>query len=176
MIFYPDADVFIRSMKQQDLRRLSDNFSEQGWTKPKEVLEKYLEGQNRGFLFMFVAQYRHDVAGYAVLYPDTDVGPFAFKKIPVIRDFIVFQKYQRKGIGNKILDAAEKKAAELGDKVQLGVGLHAGYGSAQRIYVKRGYIPDGSGVWYNNLPLAQDAACKNDDELVLFLSKNLCAK
>lgn len=31
--------------------------------------------------------------------------------------------------------------------VCIGVGLHAGYGSAQRMYVKRGYIPDGTGVW-----------------------------
>ena len=56
-------------------------------------------------------------------------------------------------------------------KVQLGVGLHSGYGSAQRIYIKRGYIPDGSGVWYNNEPLAQYADCKNDDELVLFMTE-----
>lgn len=75
--------------------------------------------------------------------------------------------------GNKILDAAEKKASEMSDGVQLGVGLHSGYGAAQRIYIKRGYVPDGSGVWYNNEPLAQYADCKNDDELVLFLMKEL---
>lgn len=108
-----------------------------------------------------------------MLYPDTGVGPFAFQKIPVISDFIVFEKYQHKGIGDKILDAAEKKATEMSEKVQLGVGLHSGYGSAQRIYIKRGYIPDGSGVWYNNEPLAQYADCKNDDELVLFMTKEL---
>lgn len=46
------------------------------------------------------------------------------------------------------MDIAEEIAATYADTVYLGVGLHSGYGSAQRMYVKRGYIPDGSGVWY----------------------------
>ena len=100
-------------------------------------------------------------------------GPFAHKKIPVISDFIVFEKYQRKGIGSNILDQAEKKASDLSSKVQLSVGLHSGYGSAQRIYIKRGYIPDGTGVWYKNSQLDEYADCKNDDDLVLFLVKTL---
>lgn len=59
------------------------------------------------------------------------------------------------------------------DKVYLGVGLHSGYGAAQRMYFKRGYIPDGSGAWYQNRQLEQYADCCNDDELILFMSKDL---
>lgn len=55
-------------------------------------------------------------------------------------------KYQKRGIGNKILEVAEKLAKQYAGLVSLSVGLHYGYGTAQRIYVKRGYIPDGSGV------------------------------
>lgn len=51
------------------------------------------------------------------------------------------------------------------------VGIHSGYGAAQRIYVKRGYIPDGNGVWYQGKPLEQYAPCCNDDDLLLFMSK-----
>lgn len=176
MIFYKDKSLTIRSMNEKDIDKILDNFTEQDWPKPREVLEKYLDGQNHNLLYMFIAAYNNDTAGYTVLYPDTGVGPFAFQKIPLISDFIVFQKYQRKGIGNRILEAAEKKASELNDKVQLAVGLHSGYGSAQRIYIKRGYIPDGTGAWYNNTQLEQYADCKNDDELVLFLAKELCSK
>lgn len=42
------------------------------------------------------------------------------------------------------MDVAEKIAAKYADTVYLGVGLHCGYGSAQRMYVKRGYLPDGT--------------------------------
>ncbi|WP_417419328.1 hypothetical protein [Hominenteromicrobium sp.] len=44
--------------------------------------------------------------------------------------------------------SVEALAAETSDTVCLGVGLHSGYGAAQRMYVLRGYVPDGSGVWY----------------------------
>lgn len=39
--------------------------------------------------------------------------------------------------------------------------------------VCRGYVPDGSGVWYEDHVWDQYAPCVNDDELNLFLSKKL---
>ena len=67
----------------------------------------------------------------------------------------------------------EELAAETSDTVCLGVGLHSGYGAAQRMYVLRGYVPDGSGGWYEGRVWDQYAPCVNDDELNLFLSKKL---
>ena len=57
--------------------------------------------------------------------------------------------------------------------VGLSVGLHSGYGSAQRMYVKRGYVPDGSGVWFHDEVCPPYGDCRNDDDLVLYLSKKL---
>ena len=171
MIFLNKDNLSIRTMQESDIDKILNNYREQRWEKPRDVIESYLVRQNSTELFMFVAEYQNDAAGYTVLYPNAQYGPFANKNIPEISDFIVFMKYQRKGIGNLILDEAEKKAFELGGKVSLGVGLHSGYGSAQRIYVKRGYVPDGTGVWHNNAPLEPYADCKNDDELILFLVK-----
>ena len=37
----------------------------------------------------------------------------------------------------------------------------------------RGYIPDGSGVWFNDKQWEQYELCVNDDELILYLSKKL---
>ena len=142
MFFFRKDNLSIRTMQESDIDKILDNYREQCWEKSREVIESYLARQNNTELFMFVADYLNDVAGYTVLYPAAQYGPFANKNIPEISDFIVFMKYQRKGIGNLILDEAEKKAFELRGKVSLGVGLHSGYGSAQRIYVKRGYIPD----------------------------------
>lgn len=67
----------------------------------------------------------------------------------------------------------EDQVKEYSNEICLGVGLHYGYGSAQKLYVKRGYIPDGSGVWYNDKVLEQYCDCKNDDDLNLYLSKKL---
>lgn len=74
---------------------------------------------------------------------------------------VLLEIYRRRGIGSKLMDVAEEIAAKYSDTAYLGVGLHSGYGSAQRMYVKRGYIPDGSGVCE---PYSQ---CCNDDELNL---------
>ena len=37
--------------------------------------------------------------------------------------------------------------------------------------LKEAYIPDGSGLWFNNEPLAPYAPCENSDDLVLYFSK-----
>lgn len=100
-------------------------------------------------------------------------GALGGKGYPEIVDFGVLEKYRNQGIGTALMNIAEKVAAEYADIVYLGVGLHSGYGSAQRMYVKRGYIPDGSGVWYNDKICNPYEECKNDDDLVLYLSKKL---
>jgi len=41
------------------------------------------------------------------------------------------------------------------------------------MYVKRGYIPDGSGVWYKGKQLEQYSKCENDDDLILYFLKSL---
>lgn len=91
--------------------------------------------------------------------------------IPEIVDLNVLIKFQQNGIGNKLMDVAEMLSKEKCDSVSLAVGLHSGYGAAQRVYVKRGFIPDGSGVWYKGEQLEQYSKCENDDDLTLYLLK-----
>ena len=109
----------------------------------------------------------------AIIYPNSAWGAFGGKGYPEIIDFGVLEKYRNRGIGTILMDIAEKIAATYADIVYLGVGLHSGYGSAQRMYVKRGYIPDGSGVWYQDKICKPYEKCKNDDDLVLYFSKKL---
>ena len=113
-------------------------------------------------------------SGYVNVYPDSEWGAFANQGYPEIIDFAVLEKYRKNGIGSILMDTAEKIASEYADTVYLGVGLHNGYGSAQRMYVKRGYIPDGSGVWYKDkICTPYDTIYTNDDDLVLYLSKKV---
>jgi len=74
------------------------------------------------------------------------------------------------------MDHIEAEAAKISDSVCLGVGLHSGYGTAQRLYIKRGYIPDGSGVWYGRSPARQYEMVENGDSLILYVSKKLRGK
>lgn len=165
--------IDIRKMQQSDIAYFYEEFKKQGWDKPTSLFEGYLKMQENGEREIFVGTVDGVAAGYTTLLKNDSHGPFADKSIPTICDFNVLEKFQGHGIGTAILDAVEERALSYCDSICLGVGLHSGYGSAQRLYVKRGYIPDGSGVWYQDKPLANYADCKNDDDLVLYMQKKL---
>ena len=173
MVYYQDEDVLIRDLVPADARIITDGEIAQGWHQSIEKYENRLKDRDAGKCVSLAAEYKGSVAGYINVYPDAKYGAFANQGLPEIVDFGVMQKYRRRGIGSKLMDAAERIAAQYADTVFLGVGLHSGYGSAQRMYAKRGYIPDGSGVWYGPHVCEPYAACENDDDLVLYLSKKL---
>ncbi len=173
MIYLQKDDIVIRSMKSDEPGIIFEEFLSQGWHPKYAVYETYYQEQQQQQRQVFVAEYQGNIAGYTTMCPFAKEGPFANQKIPEVCDFNVFERFREKGIGNLILDAAEAEAAKKSDKICLGVGLHHGYGSAQRMYIKRGYVPDGSGVWYQNRRLEQYHDCRNDDDLVLYLCKRL---
>lgn len=160
-------------MIKSDIEGLFHGFAEQNWHKPYELFSNYYNQQENHEKLVIIAEIDHNIAGYVTLLSSATTGPFAYKNISEIVDFNVLIKYQKRGLGNKIMDAAEKLAKEKSDFVSLSVGLHYGYGTAQRMYVKRGYIPDGTGVWYHGDQLEPCAECVNDDELTLYFLKSL---
>ncbi len=171
MIYYNDNEILIRNLKQSDAQIITDGEIAQGWDAEIGKYERRLRDQADGKSVALVAEYRGNVAGYINVYFDSKWGAFANMGYPEIMDFGVLAKYRNRGIGSKLMDIAEQIAFACSDVVYLGVGLHSGYGSAQRMYIKRGYVPDGSGVWYRDEICKQYADCCNDDDLVLYLSK-----
>lgn len=165
--------LHIRPLLEPDIEAFAQAFQAQGWAPKPEVHRRYLLEQEKRLRRVFVAEINGVPAGYLTLVPQAKAGPFAGKGWPEIQDFNVLQRYQRRGIGSALMDAAEDAAARLCDTVTLGVGLHSGYGPAQRLYIRRGYLPDGSGVWFQDKPAAPYAPCRNDDSLILYLSKKL---
>ena len=165
--------ILIRSMNETDPVYFSSEECAQGWQSTPAKLERRLSDEKNGLCQTFAAEYNGMPAGYVSLYWRPTTGAFANQCIPEIVDFAVLEKFRCHGVGTRLMDAAEEAAAKVSDRVWLGVGLHAGYGSAQRMYVKRGYIPDGSGVWYRDHVCEPYTACENDDDLVLYMSKEL---
>ncbi len=174
MIYLQTETLIIRNMELADASVIAAGERAQGWLNASE--EKYLRRLNdqaEGRATALTAVYHGEAVGYVNVYPNSVWGAFGGRGLPEIVDFGVLEKYQRHGIGSALMDIAEQIAAQYADSVYLGVGLHAGYGSAQRMYVKRGYIPDGTGVWYQDAIAGMYTAVNNDDDLVLYLSKKL---
>lgn len=173
MVYFLKGQLTIRNMEYEDAQAITEAEIEQGWNASIEKYQKRLEDQKSGKAISLVAEYSGKIVGYINIYPDSTGGAFGGKGYSEIVDFGVLEKYQKQGIGTVLMDIAEKIAATYADIVYLGVGLHSGYGSAQRMYVKRGYIPDGSGVWYHDKICKPYEKCENDDDLVLYLLKKL---
>lgn len=170
---YTNENTLIRSMNSDDPAYFAAEECKQGWHSTPDKLERRLRDERDGLCLTFVAEYGGLPAGYVSLYLQPTTGAFANQGIPEIVDFAVLETFRRHGIGGRLMDAAECAASKLCDRVYLGVGLHSGYGNAQRMYVKRGYIPDGSGVWFRDVICDPYAPCINDDDLVLYMSKQL---
>ena len=172
MIYYQDDEITVRTRVAEDAQVISDEQVRQGWHSTPEPFLQELRDHEEGKAIALTAEYRGEVAGHVTVYRAEKEGPFVAAGYPEIVNFGVLQKYQRRGIGSKLMDVAEQVAAEFSDTVCLGVGLHNGYGSAQRMYVKRGYVPDGSGVWYGGKPCTPyDTQYTCDDDLLLYMSK-----
>lgn len=173
MVYYNDTIVLIRSIQPSDAKTICEEEIAQGWNQTEAKYLMRLEDHTCGKAIALVAEYQGHVAGYINIYLDIKIGPFAGRGYCEIVDFGVLEKYRKHGIGNKLMSVAEMIASNYSDTVFLAVGLYNSYGSAQRMYHKRGYLPDGSGAWYND-KLA-DPYCDYclDDDLVLYLSKKL---
>ena len=163
----------LRPMGPEDAETIDRLNRREGWHSVRAVYDGYFAEQQRGERFVFVAEWDGRFAGYVTLLPQAKEPPFAGSGLPLIADLRVYPSYRRRGIGTRLLDAAEAEAGRRSDTVALSVGLHAGYGAAQRLYAKRGYLPDGTGLWYQGRPLEPYTACCNDDDLLLHLTRRL---
>ena len=174
MIYYNINGIVVRDMVESDPQVILAAEHAQGWTHQK--IEKYtqrLTDVAAGKCVALVAEYQGNVAGYFNVYRSGTVGPFAGTDIPELVDLGVFMKYRKHGIGEVLMQVAEIVARKWNNVCCIGVGLHRDYGAAQRMYVKRGFIPDGTGVWWNGRPVEPYADMKNDDEAAIYFTKKL---
>ena len=163
----------IRMMDESDQETISAAFTAIGWHKPPTIYQRYIAEQEEGRRLAFSAEWHGEFAGYVTLLWVSDYRPFAERHIPEICDLNVLPLHRRKGIGNALLDRAESAASARSRVVGLGVGLYADYGAAQRIYVRRGYLPDGRGIMYRNHPVEPGATIPINDDATLMLTRVL---
>ena len=166
-------DITLRDMVQTDCQLISAGFATQGWDKPVAPYAGYFQEQNDGKREVIIAEFKGEYAGYLTIVWETKYDPFRNKGIPEIKDLNVLKKHQRQGIASKLMDEAEKRISKRSKYSGLGVGLYNDYGKAQIMYVKRGYIPDGKGICYNDRELEPGQDVKLDDDLCLMMIKEL---
>lgn len=164
--------VIFKNLTQEDIPLIVSAFVEIGWNKPASIYQKYLEEQENNQRCVWVAFKENTFTGYVTLKWRSDYAPFQEDNIPEISDLNVFPKFRNQGVGSALLDLAETEAFKKSSTVGIGVGLSADYGDAQKLYIKRGYIPDGKGITYCCNPVSYGRSIVLDDDLVLWLVKD----
>lgn len=163
----------IRRLEAQDCEGIAAAFQKVGLSQPVSLFERYFAQQSSGERVVLVAVVEGQIAGYLTIRWQPDYPSFKENGIPEIQDFNVLPQFRRQGIGTRLMDEAEEIIGRRSSIIGIGFGLYADYGAAQRLYVLRGYVPDGKGVFYNHQPVAPGSQVCVDDDLVLYLTKNL---
>ena len=167
--------ISLRPLETRDVAPIAAAFAALGWDKPAAQYERYLKDQKAGRRVVLVAFAADDAfAGYLTVVWEAGYPPFRDANIPEVVDFNVLPPLRHNGIGTRLMDAAEQLIAERGfPTVGIGVGMTPDYGAAQRLYVRRGYVPDGRGMVSGNKFVCHGDTVRVDDSLVLYLTKNL---
>jgi GNAT superfamily N-acetyltransferase len=168
--------VQIRLLNESDPPQIAAAFERIGWRKPEAQYRRYLREQAAGSRICLLATVQRQFAGYVTLNWLPTYPAFAEANIPEIQDLNVLPEFRERGIASRLLDHVEAQAARRCSVIGIGVGLHPGYNRAQRLYVKRGYIPDGRGITYRDRYVEEGARVVLDDDLVLHFTKELFPK
>lgn len=163
----------LRPLVERDASTISRAFSDAGIGRPPQRFVEYHVEQRCGIRQCWVAWHAADVAGYVTLHWNPLYPGIAGKGIPEIQDLNVLPGFRRRGIATQLLERAEQEAATRSSVVALAVGLHPGFNAALRLYVKRGYVPDGLGLTHDDRYIQVGELVRMDDDLLLHLSKAL---
>ena len=170
----PEKSLEIRLLEERDIQPIASAFRGIGWSNKRLTLYQcYLSEQDDGRRTVLVALARGEFAGYLTIDWRPVYPPFQQNGIPEITGLNVLPPLRRRGIGTRLMDEAERRIAERSSVAGIGFGLTPDYGAAQRMSVKRGYIPDGMGMRYNDRYVKRGDRVTVDDGLVLFLTKRL---
>ena len=121
-----------------------------------------------------VARLEDRVVGLVTLRWTSDNPAFADRDIPLVHQIVVAPEFRRSRVATALMDSAEQLAATRGrSTVGITVGLFDEYGPAQRLYARRGYVPDGRGACRGRVPLRLGDTVEVDHDLILWLTKEL---
>ncbi|GHO46042.1 GNAT family N-acetyltransferase [Ktedonospora formicarum] len=167
------TNIHIERVAPTELVKVIQLFSEQVYPVHPEEAHLHFAGHEQGQADTFLAWNAESLAGYLTIRWQSNYPQFRQQNIPLIHHLGVFPQFQRQGIASQLMDAAEQLISTRATQAGITVGLFDEYGPAQRLYAKRGYIPDGRGACQGQHPLKQGEAVTVDHDLILWLAKDL---
>ena len=167
-------ELNILSLDSVMLPTVSNSLKKHNIHRTMDYFEKCLGEQTKGIRNTMISFIGDQPVGVVHLLYNSLYPGFAANSIPEINDLVVVKEYQWQGIGERLIKACEDLARQKGyTTIGMGVGLYEDYGSAQRLYFRLGYKPDGKGLMYCNKPVPPGTSVLIDDDLLIYLIKGL---
>jgi GNAT superfamily N-acetyltransferase len=130
---------------------LKTGYEKMGWGKDEGYFENCYAQHQAGELVVLVSHEDTAYFGHLKLVWKPEYVYFRDNNVPEIQDLNVIPEMRQQGIATELITRAENLALASCKAVGIRVGLLYWYGPAQRLYAKRGYIPDGQGIYFNNI-------------------------
>ncbi|MDF2652383.1 MAG: hypothetical protein K0Q73_8188 [Paenibacillus sp.] len=166
------SHIQIRPMTENDIDLIYKGLSDYDISKPRDYVKRCWEENQRIERATLLSFYDGEFAGWGHVSYHSHYPYFSENGIPEIQNFDVIPPFRKRGIGSELIEALEEIAFIHSNTIGIGFGLYASYGTAQRLYIKRGFIPDGRGLMYNNVCVEPESHVRVDDDLALFLTKS----
>lgn len=165
-----DEDIIVREMNEEDAEKLDKLLEKPAGI--QSIYKSYLEETCSGRCQYIVIYKEGQIAGYAKIDWKSSYEDFEEEGIPEVKEVIIFEGFRKKGLGSHLMNMVESKVKKHSNYCAVGVGLAEPYESAQRLFARRGYEPDGKGVFYIEPEFVQDEL-EVDDYQALMLIKRL---
>ena len=162
-----EGDIILREMESTDEVLLDKHFGDTSRSSYTSYYEQALSGKS----LIVIAQYDNQMAGYAKLDWQSDYEDLEEDEIPEIKELYVKEPFRNHGIASRLMDYLETKAQEKSEYCAVGVGLAEAYEAAQHLFAKRGYQPDGKGVFYIEPELIHDELEVDDNQALMMIKK-----
>jgi GNAT superfamily N-acetyltransferase len=167
-------DVTIRELRDDDVAKIAATDGGPAWKGDRSDWLRFASAQREGRRVVLLAFDGEDVVAYGNLLWESSYPPFRQTQTPEINALVTAEGARRRGIATQMIHLFEARARGAGCRaIGIAVGLYADYGPAQRLYVRLGYKPDGNGLTSAGRPVAPGSDVRADDDLVLWLTKDL---
>lgn len=165
----------IKVIEREGIREAIDETSKVFFSGDRAEAERHFQSHPQGDSSTLLGYRDNELVGILTIRWHSKYPPFREQGIPLVHYIEIKWERRGQGIGNALMAEAEAFASARTETLGICVGLFDAYGPAQRLYVKRGFVPDGRGACRGSEPLREGQTVEVNHDLLLWLVKRLRA-
>jgi ribosomal protein S18 acetylase RimI-like enzyme len=169
----PGTSLTFRVVQPQEIAWVKQEVKTAFFSGDEDTIEEHFQDHENGASTTILGYEAGRLVGIITIRWQSRYPLFRERQIPLIQNIEIRYEDRGRGLGNQMLERAEREIARRSHLAGLVVGISGDYGPAQRLYARRGYVPDGRGVCRQFTPLKNGDVVTVDHDLLLWLVKDV---